>query len=74
MHKQRMESLASLGHDPSDRLKAMALAGESGDRLLTGLFYRNPEPPPSYELRVRDLQSVERGQERPRDILDAFRP
>jgi 2-oxoglutarate ferredoxin oxidoreductase subunit beta len=74
MHKQRMESLASLGHDPADRLKAMDLAGQCGERLLTGLFYRNPEPPPSYELRVRDLQALERAEEGPQGILEAFRP
>lgn len=74
MHKQRRESLASLRHDPADRLKAMALAEQCGDRLLTGLFYRNPEPPPSYELRVRELQSVEREDDAPQSILEAFRP
>jgi 2-oxoglutarate ferredoxin oxidoreductase subunit beta len=72
-HKQRMESLASLGHDSSDRLKAMALAEQCGPRLLTGLFYRNPEPPRSYALRVRDLQA-EAPQPGPERILEAFRP
>ncbi len=39
-----MQTLASLGHDPADRLKAMALASEYGHKLYTGVFYRNPEP------------------------------
>jgi hypothetical protein len=34
----------------------------------------NPEPPPSYELRARELQSVERVEDAPQSILEAFRP
>src|SRR5512138_2412692 len=49
VHKQKMQSLKSLGHDTSDRLKAMALAQEYGTSLHTGVFYRNPEPPPTFE-------------------------
>jgi 2-oxoglutarate/2-oxoacid ferredoxin oxidoreductase subunit beta len=72
-HKQRMESLASLGHDPSNRLQAMALAEQCGASLLAGLFYRNPAPPPSYELRVSELQAAERDPAGAEPILEAFR-
>jgi 2-oxoglutarate/2-oxoacid ferredoxin oxidoreductase subunit beta len=47
--KKKMQPLAGLGHDSTDRLQAMAMAQEYGTKLYTGLFYRNPEPPPTYE-------------------------
>jgi hypothetical protein len=46
-HKATLETLESRGHDSSDRLKAMALAQEYGTRLYTGVFYRDPDPPPA---------------------------
>jgi 2-oxoglutarate ferredoxin oxidoreductase subunit beta len=55
-HKQHMVPLAREGHDASDRIRAMALAGEYGRRLLTGVFYRNPDPPPTYDALVRERQ------------------
>ena len=70
-----MQPLASLGHDPADRLKAMALASEYGSKLYTGVFYRNPEPPPSYEALARARQEEARAKARPRhEILEMFRP
>jgi 2-oxoglutarate ferredoxin oxidoreductase subunit beta len=73
--KGHMESLESLGHDPSDRLKAMALAAEYGHKLYTGVFYRNPEPPPSYEREAHRRQEQARAQARPREqVLDSFLP
>ena len=73
-HKSAMRPLASLGHDPGDRLRAMALAAEYGKTLYTGVFYRNPEPPPTYEAEAKARQQ----QARPlaparRDILEMFR-
>lgn len=56
-HKAAMEPLGGLGHDPSDRLKAMGLAQEYGQRLYTGVFYRDPEPPPTYEAEVKERQA-----------------
>ncbi len=56
-----MQALASLGHDPADRLKAMALASEYGEKLYTGVFYRNPEPPPTYEAEARRRQEEATG-------------
>jgi 2-oxoglutarate ferredoxin oxidoreductase subunit beta len=73
--KGLMEALASLGHDPADRLKAMALASEYGHKLYTGVFYRNPDPPPTYEAEARRRQDDTRVQARPKDrILEMFRP
>ncbi len=74
-HKAAMQPLASLGHDPSDRLKAMALASEYGEKLYTGVFYRNPDPPPTFEAQARRRQEEAKAQARPKErILDMFRP
>ncbi len=56
VHKQKMQSLKDVGHDSTDRLKAMALAQEYGTSLHTGVFYWNPEPPPTFESAVKELQ------------------
>jgi len=75
VHKSTMQTLASLGHDPADRLKAMALASEYGHKLHTGVFYRNPDPPPTYEAEARRRQEEMRAQARPKDrLLEMFRP
>src|SRR5512136_856521 len=74
-HKAGMQTLAGLGHDPGDRLKAMALASEYGQKLYTGVFYRNPDPPPTFEAQARRRQEEAKAQARPKDrILDMFRP
>ncbi len=74
-HKTSMEKLADLGHDPTDRMAALSLAASYGERLLTGVFYRNPAPPPVYESLVEwrhaELSVPERRRE---DVLDMFRP
>src|SRR6188472_1089040 len=41
-HKAEMRPLAAAGHDPADRLAAMALAQDYGRVLHTGVFYRDP--------------------------------
>jgi 2-oxoglutarate ferredoxin oxidoreductase subunit beta len=52
----------------------MALASEYGQKLYTGVFYRNPSPPPTYEAEVRRRQEETRSDARPRErILDLFR-
>ena len=72
--KGAMQPLASLGHDPADRLKAMALATEYGTKLYTGVLYRNPEPPPTYEAEARARQQETRALARPKhEILEMFR-
>ena len=74
-HKAAMQGLAGLGHDSSDRLKAMALAAEYGTKLYTGIFYRNPDPPPTYEAEARRRQRETASTARPKDkILEMFQP
>jgi 2-oxoglutarate ferredoxin oxidoreductase subunit beta len=74
-HKAKMQSLASVGHDPADRLRAMALASEYGEKLYTGVFYRNPDPPPTFEAQVLRRQEEAGAEARPRErILEMFRP
>ncbi len=73
--KERMERLEKLGHDPKDRLQAMALAAEYGTKLYTGVFYRNPSPDPTYESTVKELQSQLSKSAKPGgEILNMFRP
>jgi 2-oxoglutarate ferredoxin oxidoreductase subunit beta len=72
-HKQHMQSLENLGHDPADRIHAMALAQEYGRTLYAGVFYRDPAPPPTFEALVRERQERLRGSALPRArILDLF--
>ena len=54
--KIRMRKLAAEGHDPANRIRAMELAQEYGRTLYTGVFYRNPNPPPTFDRQVRELQ------------------
>jgi 2-oxoglutarate ferredoxin oxidoreductase subunit beta len=73
--KKVMESLASLGHDPTDRLKAMAMAQAYGAKLYTGVFYKNPEPTPTYEQLVREREAALMPTALPKErILDLFKP
>ena len=57
-HRVRMVPLAKLGHDPADRLGAMKLASQYGVELHTGVFYRNPDPPPTAEAQVRERREA----------------
>jgi 2-oxoglutarate ferredoxin oxidoreductase subunit beta len=54
--KKRMRKLEDEGHDPANRLRAMELAQAYGETLYTGVFYRNPAPPPTYESLIRERQ------------------
>jgi 2-oxoglutarate ferredoxin oxidoreductase subunit beta len=54
--KNRMRKLAAEGHDVTNRIRAMELAQEYGRTLYTGVFYRNPAPPPTYESLIRERQ------------------
>ncbi|MDO8539207.1 MAG: 2-oxoacid:ferredoxin oxidoreductase subunit beta [Opitutaceae bacterium] len=56
VQKTRMRKLAEMGHDPTNRLKAMDLAQEYSTSLYTGVFYRNPNPPPTYDSQIRARQ------------------
>ena len=54
--KVKMKRLESIGHDPTNRLRAMELAQEYGRTLYTGVFYCDPQPPPTYGAQIRELQ------------------
>jgi 2-oxoglutarate/2-oxoacid ferredoxin oxidoreductase subunit beta len=73
--KQQMEPLSKLGHDASNRLRAMELAQDYGTRLYTGVLYRDPSPDPPFHHfvteRQRELVEVARSKEQ---ILDLFAP
>lgn len=72
-HKTRMKSLASLGHDSSNLAGALELAHAYGTELHTGVFYRDPNPPPTYDALVRVRQAELAKGARPRSrVLDAF--
>jgi 2-oxoglutarate ferredoxin oxidoreductase subunit beta len=73
-HKAQMKALAQLGHDPADRLRAMDLAQAYGRELYTGVLYRNPQPPPTYDALVRERQAELSKTALPRErILEVFR-
>lgn len=73
--KKMMEKLAALGHDPTDRLKALGMAQEYGRKLYTGVFYRNPEPPSTYEQLVKERQAMHAAEALQKNrILDVFLP
>ncbi len=68
-----MQSLSSLDHDPADFLRAMDLAREYGTKLYTGVLYRNPSPPATYDALVRERQQALAAGAPPRErILDLF--
>ena len=54
--RARMHKLEAEGHDATNRIRAIELAQEYGRTLYTGVFYRNPTPPPTYESLVRERQ------------------
>jgi 2-oxoglutarate ferredoxin oxidoreductase subunit beta len=73
--KSMMQSLEDLGHDPTNRLRAMDLAQEYGTKLYTGVFYRDPNPSPTYEALVKSRHHEMIPQAAPkRDILQTFIP
>jgi 2-oxoglutarate ferredoxin oxidoreductase subunit beta len=72
-HRAAMKPLASLGHDATDRLAAMGLAQSYGSELHTGVFYKNPTPPPTLDGLLRDRQAEMANKGIPRErILDTF--
>ncbi len=73
--KEKVESLEKMGHDPADRLRAMALAQEYGTKLYTGVFYRNPAPPPAHGERVAQRHAAYKASPPVKgDILKLFTP
>ena len=74
-HKTMMRSLEKMAHDPSDRLRAMALAQEYGRALYTGILYQNPDPAPTYDALVRARHEELRHAALPRnEIFELFTP
>lgn len=72
VHKATMKTLASVGHDQTDRIAAMRLAQDYGKALYTGVFYRNPEPPPTFEALVRERQTAQGERPAREKILDRY--
>jgi len=73
--KEVMQSIEELDHDPTDKAKAIQLSLEYGTKIHTGIFYRDPNPGPSYtdllgELK-KDLQPKAVSKDK---ILDMFKP
>jgi 2-oxoglutarate ferredoxin oxidoreductase subunit beta len=56
IQKTIMQSLASLGHDTSDMTQALVRAQSYGHELITGVYYRAPEPPPLYSSLIQERQ------------------
>ncbi len=74
-HKASMKPLHTLGHDPADRLRAMELAQAYGTELYTGVFYRNPDPAPTYDDAVRGRrEELRRTAQSKAHLLDRFIP
>ncbi len=72
-HKAAMKPLEKIGHDPADRLKALALAADYGRELYTGVFYRDPNPAPTFEAGAAERQRTLEGSAPSRaNVLDAF--
>ena len=71
---RRCRRSTSLGHDPSDRIKAMDLAQHYGTDLYTGVFYRDPQPPPPYGAYVAERQATFGPRPERTRILDVFKP
>lgn len=72
-HRERMVRLETLGHDAADLGQAMARARSYETELLTGVFYRAPEPPPTLDDAARERREAEaqRAPARAR-VLDRF--
>ena len=74
-HKAEMESLDALGHNASDRIAAFSLAQDYGQKLYTGIFYRDDTQDATYEQDVLARQAALAGHAVTRaKILDAFIP
>lgn len=72
-HLTMAKPLDTLGHDPSDQMKAMDLARQYGHALHTGVFYRNPNPPTPYEEQLAVRQTEQKAKAVPRQrALDKF--
>ena len=64
--KERMQRAGGLGARPDGPAARDGAAQRYGDKLYTGVFYRNPDPPPTYEAEVRRGHAQMRGPRRSR--------
>jgi len=72
-HKASMKRLSELGHDPSELIRALDVSQAYGTELHTGVVYRNPAPPPTFEALVRARQQELAPRALPPErILDLF--
>ncbi|MCX6551227.1 MAG: 2-oxoacid:ferredoxin oxidoreductase subunit beta [Acidobacteria bacterium] len=72
--KAMMQTLESMKHDPGNRLAAMDLAQQYGEKLYTGVFYRNPTPGPTFDGLARKRQQAMKDQVKSRaDVLNVFK-
>jgi 2-oxoglutarate ferredoxin oxidoreductase subunit beta len=72
--KATMKSLESINHNPADRLAAMDLAQAYGEALYTGVFYRKPDPGPTFEQLARQRhESMVPTVKGRADVLNVFR-
>ena len=55
--RHRIYKLEDTDHDPANFHGAMDKALEWGEKIPIGLFYRNPNPPPSLEMQDPGLES-----------------
>ena len=51
-----VRKLGAEGHNPANRLMAIELAEAFGSIVYTGVFYRNPNPPPTFGSLIAALQ------------------
>jgi 2-oxoglutarate ferredoxin oxidoreductase subunit beta len=73
VHKSVMKKLESMGHDSTSRLQALDKAQSYGSELLTGIYFRDPSPPPTLGSLVRERQREMMSKAPARErILDAF--
>jgi 2-oxoglutarate ferredoxin oxidoreductase subunit beta len=74
-HKAGMVPLQTLGHDASNRIAAMDLAQAYGATLYTGVFYRDPNPSPTYGAAVAERHRALAPKALPRArVLEQFVP
>ena len=72
--QQSRQTLASIGHNPGDRLAAMDLAQAYGEKLYTGVFFRHPSPAPTFGQLARERHDALRPTVKGRgDVLNVFR-
>jgi 2-oxoglutarate ferredoxin oxidoreductase subunit beta len=73
VHKTVMKKLEDMGHDPTSRLQALEKAQSYGSELVTGIYFRDPAPPPTLGALVRERQREMMANAPARErILDAF--